>query len=551
MENLFEFSKHLEQPDENSEININREKAFSKLPDKVVEPVRNLNLTDRQLCKASCLFDAREAFGYIYPCYPNSKYPFTPLLPDINGNPFDENNDYTTKHFRCKKRTVWDLVKWLDFDPNINYAIFTGRYGHNDKVLTVLDFDQIDKFIEFFSSKQKDLKLPLSLSINTLRGKHAYLWTEKSLGSYSLKDDSGEIASLKSKFSQVVIGPGSLHESEKCYYTISNNESIAELSEDAGELLRSFFEYYGDKKSEVSDYFSDTSVNGSKGVTDNSKADSTANNVTSNTQVINSSCSTSKPWYLRDEQPDWEPKYSFDEVVKTQWREIANDDDMGKRVMKYLGNPVSKINSTFRCLLHPEENASCSIYRGDRTSEPIIGIKDHHERESSNYTLPEFYYGVVHDDPDPDLGSGELKIWFYRMLVESRVAEPPPEIEYPEPDSFKSSKQEYFYQHFIYLLRLNQYIDRNDHWKLVPFSVRFGKRWCKDIGSKGTFSDYLKELSPEYIKCYVETDGKRKLDWFGLGEKAGVNVRPGKRVIRDKKHKGGINPQYDEIFNPF
>lgn len=375
----------------------------------IPETAREINNSIRN----SALEMARRGF-HLLPLKPQSKKPYSELLPGKSWNVFREN-----------RASVATVESWLKYDPDINIGIITGVEIEPGYSLIVADFDTKPKF-----------GLPITPIAETSRGLHSYFKCRTDRLPEAHKGGRGEI-----KTSGYVVAPPSLHPSGIRYkwakYLSFVDVDIADFET---------------REEQIISWLDPGKVTTHSPPDKDREELNTTININSSVLIQNLSISDDV------------------EKNKSQLVALSKDESAAKEIFKQVFDvDVKKIGKTFCCCLHKEKNPSSALYR---TDSGVIGVKDFH-RAANFYTLPEYYFEYKAGKAKNLKGATSL-IWWIRLLKDARILNLP-RIIAPRPANKLPRTQKKLYLSFIELLEVQQGYDPTQ--KSAPFSHRFAADW--------------------------------------------------------------------------
>ena len=439
----------------------------------------------------------------LIPLAPKSKKPFSPLLPEVDGE----------KKWipLAKRKASWiEVEHWIRNYPEINIGIITGKISN----LIVIDIDH-----RYDDSNNLNIEIDpkiITPEVITSRGNHLYFRVNKKTKSGELKTPSGkEIGEISADY-RYVLAPTSTHPTGKIY----------NWSESKNIINQKLFEYENIKfiENENKDKIIMTTSN----ICNLSSNNSENNKKTTVDKNNNSNNKSHSKW----------------------WHKLQTEFTVAQEIFELAGVEVEKLGKSFRCPFHEDKHASVSLYQLSKdklykTQSPnnAIYFSDFHkkgrdkyfdpEKDQNKYMQPngskqqwynlaEVFFAIETDRELQKLDPGVGVVWWLRAIhklgyidnLPIIAAKKLPEInnsvyrfkEKKEPYAIQKKSVEKVYNGFIYLLQLKTIYDQNQ--KGTTYSYRFISGWCGV--SKTTASKAMKYLMQNrFIKVIKRTPGRK------------------------------------------
>jgi len=149
-------------------------------------------------------------------------------------------------------------------------------------------------------------------------------------------------------------------------------------------------------------------------------------------------------------------------------REIERMPEFLQAAARVVGLPTSELGRSFRCVLHPDEHPSVTLWRRDD------GTVHYHDRHIGQvFTLAEVFAARVSGQVR-HLHGPELATWKLRLLVDARLLPPAPVEAPPLP----ADAPHFVRQVYAGFLRLLSVKWLHTPGAPSPFTWKFAARWC-------------------------------------------------------------------------
>ena len=123
------------------------------------------------------------------------------------------------KEYQKRLPTEEEITKWFN-NNTVNLGIVTGSVSRN---LFVIDFDNREAYLDFFNDSERREIEENTLVVNTARGVHVYLRSDKTIKCYRIEDKGFDIKGEGG----YVVAPPSIHPSGVRYEFISKRYRIS------------------------------------------------------------------------------------------------------------------------------------------------------------------------------------------------------------------------------------------------------------------------------------------------------------------------------------